>query len=320
MSEVITIGEPMVVFIPHKAGSFAEVDCFSKGIAGAELNVAVGIARLGHSVSYISRLGKDILGEYIWQFIKKEGIDTSLLQMEEEHLTGCYFKTKVLEGNPEVFYLRKNSAASYLKKEDMEPLSFAGAKILHLTGITAAISKNCMEACCQAVEKAREQQMQVFFDPNIRAPLWRSESEMRECLNSMAALADVVMPGLREGEILTGRRDKEQIADFYLKCGVKTVIIKNGEKGAYCKSQGEKGYDVAGFPAGRVVDTVGAGDAFAAGVITGILEDLSLPETIKRGNAMGALALTSAGDNESMPDRKKLLDFIEKGGRYECVG
>lgn len=315
MAEVITMGEPMVVWIPQEVGDFTSVGSFSKGIAGAELNVAVGIVRLQHSVSYLSRVGEDVFGEYIAHEMRKEGIDTSSILVDPDHLTGAYFKTKVLSGDPSVHYLRKNSAASCMSPEDVANTDFSGARILHLTGIAAAVSDSCMNACQAAVKKARAHQMLVTFDPNIRPALWKSEACMIRSLNELACCCDMVMPGIKEGKQLTGREDAEGIADFYLEQGVQCVIVKTGAKGAYLKCAGKAGISVEGFKVSEIVDTVGAGDAFAAGVITGILEDLPLEEAVRRGNAMGAIMITSAGDNDAMPTREVLQHFMKEGAQ-----
>ncbi len=312
MENIITLGEPMVVWIPQQTGNFGEVETFQKGVAGAELNVAVGVSRLGHRIGYISRLGKDVFGTYILERLKAEKIDTSAIIMDGEHLTGSYFKTKVTEGNPEVFYLRKNSAASFLAEEDLQEKFFREGKILHLTGIAAAISENCLNACKKAKMLAKKHGMKVSFDPNIRPSLWKSMEEMQRVLNELAADCDYVLPGIEEGKILTGEDTWEGIADFYLKMGVKNVIIKDGSSGAVYKCADGRSGVVKGFHVAQVVDTVGAGDAFAAGVLTGILENLPLSEAVRRGNAMGAMMVTEPGDNEAMPQRESLEKFMKE--------
>lgn len=312
MAEIITMGEPMVVLIPHEEGTFAEVGLFSRGAAGAELNVAVGASRLGHSVRYISRLGRDFSGEYLLEVMKREGLDISAVSMAEDRLTGLYFKTKVSSGDPQVFYMRKNSAASALSPSDVTPERLQGGRFLHLTGITAAISPSCLQACRRAKVLAREQGLQVTFDPNLRPALWRSEEEMISTLNGLAEGCDYVLPGVAEGRILTGCDTPEEIADFYLERKVKAVIVKNGSEGAYCKTDSGESARVPGFRVGSIVDTVGAGDAFSVGVLTGLTEGLPLPEAVRRGNAMGAIMITSAGDNDALPGREALECFMKE--------
>ncbi len=310
MAEVLTFGEAMVVFIAEELGEFKEVSSFSRGLAGAELNVAVGLTRLGHRTKYITRLGRDPYGEYILDFIRKEGIDDSGVTVDGEFLTGSYIKSKVEEGDPKVFYYRKNSAASYLSEEDIDKADFNHAKILHVSGISAAISESSLAACYRAIEKAREYGLIVTFDPNIRKKLWKSEKIMCDTLNDLASKCDVILPGFAEGKVLTGKEDPERIAEFYLNKGLKAAVVKLGAPGAYYSLYtGESEY-VPGFKVTNVVDTVGAGDAFASGFLSGILDGVSMKESVVRGNGMGAIIITSKTDNDALPTMKELEEYI----------
>lgn len=314
-TELITIGEAMIVFIAENEGEFTDIESFSKGIAGAELNVCIGLSRLGNKVSYITRLGDDVFGRHIENIIHKEGIGADQITFDGDYSTGFYFKTKVKDGDPKVHYFRKNSAACQLSCTDIENADFTGAKVLHITGITAALSESSREAVYAAIEKARANNMLVTFDPNIRVQLWKSEAHMAEVLNDIASKCDIVLPGIKEGAMLTGKETKEEIADFYLNNGAKAVIIKDGAKGAYLKTLEEEKM-VAGFKIEKVVDTVGAGDGFATGVLSGILDGLSYEEAVTRGNAIGARMVTSKEDNEFLPIKAELEDFMASHERY----
>lgn len=311
MSEVITLGEPLVVYMAEKAGTFSEVEGYTRGLAGAELNFCVGLSRLGHEVSYMTRLGHDVYGKYIMEFIQKEGINSEQIIWDKNHLTGSYLKFKALKGDPAIAYFRKGSAASYLCEKDVQQIDFSNVKILYITGISAGISKSCCDACKYAIKKAKEKQVFVSFDTNIRKALWDSEEQLKNTLNEIAGYCDMILPGIEEGRILTGFEKPEDIADFYLEKGVKIVVIKTGEDGAYYKTEKERG-TVRGFKVDNVVDTVGAGDAFAAGVVSGLLENLSLEKAIERGNAMGAIIITSKGDNDILPTKQQLDQFFKE--------
>lgn len=316
MSEIITFGEPMVVWIPEETGNFSEVTHFTKGVAGAELNVSIGAARLGHTVTYLTKLGTDVTGQFILDLLKKEGVDTGAIQMDSDHLTGTYFKTKVTSGDPKVFYMRKNSAASTFSPEDIDRVDFSKPKFLHLTGIGAAISESCYKTCVHAIDRARQQNpdITVTFDPNIRPALWPSQNTMVKALNQLALQADIVLPGIAEGRILTGADTVEDIADFYLSHGVrKAVIVKDGGNGAYFKTKSGESGRVPGFHVDHIADTVGAGDAFATGVITALLEGLTITEAVLRGNAMGAKMITVPGDNDALPTKEELDEILKKG-------
>ena len=160
------------------------------------------------------------------------------------------------------------------------------------------------------MERAKEKGIFITFDPNLRPALWENEDTMCTVINQLAQKADVVLPGIEECKILVGTTDMEKIADFYQKSGVKTVIIKDGAKGAFVKDE-EKSYIVPGYKVEKVVDTVGAGDGFAVGVISGILEGISMEESVRRGNAIGAIQVMNISDNEGLPTRKELDDFMK---------
>lgn len=153
--------------------------------------------------------------------------------------------------------------------------------------------------------QARSAGQTVSFDPNLRPALWRSQGEMVECLNHLASFADWVLPGLAEGQLLTGRDSPEGIADYYLERGAQCVVVKLGADGAYCASADVRAV-VPGVPVARVVDTVGAGDGFAVGVVSGLLEGLSLHAATERGNAIGARVVQFPGDSDGLPTRAEL--------------
>ena len=236
MTDIITLGEAMIVFIAENEGEFSEIQSFSKGIAGAELNVSIGLSRLGHHVSYVTRLGDDVFGHHIKNIIEHEGIQTDNIIMDSNFTTGFYFKTKVKDGDPMVHYFRKHAAVSNMADRHIERVNFDGARFLHITGITAALSANTLASIYKAIDMAKERGMFISFDPNIRKQLWRSEEHMVDVLNALAARCDLVLPGIKEGKLLTGKDTKEEIADFYLNSGAKAVVIKLGETGSDRKS------------------------------------------------------------------------------------
>lgn len=313
MAEVILFGEPMALFIGQEYGTLKNVTTFKKALAGAELNVCIGLTRLEHSTTYITKLGgKDPFGAYICESLQKENIDTSNVSFDDEYTTGFMLKSKVKEGNPDTAYFRKNSAASHIGPEDIEKVSFGNVRHVHITGIPCALSKSCLAASLRLIERAHEHHVYVSFDPNLRPSLWKNREIMAKTLNDLACRCDMVLPGLSEGETLTGLHDAKDIADYYLSKGVKDVVIKTGKKGAYLQNA-EISAQVPCFPVekfSRVVDTVGAGDGFAVGVISGRLEGLPLKDAVLRGNIIGGLQLTVEGDNEGLPDRRQLSEAM----------
>ncbi|MCL6517587.1 sugar kinase [Alicyclobacillus sp.] len=306
--DVITFGETMVNFAPGTAGPIETVHTFEKRIAGSETNVSVGLARLGHRVAWVSRLGDDGFGRFVYKTVRGEGVDVSGVIFDPDAPTGLYFKEYLGGGRTQVHYYRRGSAASRLRPGDVDLDRFPQARFLFASGITPALSESCRQTAERAIESAAGRGMTVVFDPNMRRKLW-SEDEARPILRRLAAASHLVLPGIDEGEILTGSTDAERIAAELLQGRTQAVVVKLGPEGAYYRTvDGQSGY-VAGFRVDQV-DEIGAGDAFAAGLMSGLLDDLPLPEAVRRACAMGALAVTGIGDYESLPYRRDLEAFM----------
>ncbi|MGF6599841.1 2-dehydro-3-deoxygluconokinase [Paraburkholderia sp. GAS448] len=308
--DVITYGEAMAMFVAAETGPLADVFQFTKRIAGADLNVAIGLSRLGFKVGWMSRVGRDSFGQYVRDTLAKEGIDAACVTTDERYPTGFQLKSKNDDGSdPAVEYFRKGSAASHLSVEDYVPAYALSARHLHLTGVAPAISGTSRELAFHLAKEMRAAGKTISFDPNLRPTLWPSREAMVTALNSLAAHADWVLPGIGEGEILTGYTKPDDIARFYLDQGARGVIIKLGAKGAYFRTADAAGI-VAAQPVEKVVDTVGAGDGFAVGVVSALLEGRPVAEAVARGNRIGALAIQVIGDSEGLPTRSE-LDALE---------
>ncbi len=304
--DVVTAGEPMVLFAAQQAGPLEAVDHFTRTVAGAELNVAIGLARLGLRVGYITRVGDDSFGRTLQAALRREGIDGRAVEVDPLHRTGFMLKSRSDDGSdPMIEYFRAGSAASRIEATPALSAHAAGARHLHLTGIYAAVSDSARECVFGMAREARAAGRTVSFDPNLRPRLWRSQGEMVATLQALADLSDWILPGLEEGRLLTGCERAEDIAQFYLARGARGVVVKLGPEGAYYadgRSQGR----VPGRAVARVVDTVGAGDGFAVGVISALLEGLPLAQAAARGNAIGARVVQFPGDSDGLPTREEL--------------
>ncbi|MCL2895374.1 sugar kinase [Brenneria tiliae] len=305
--DVVTFGEAMMMFVATQAGELHQVEQFIRRAAGAELNVAIGLARLGLKSGWVSRLGNDSFGRFILATLEKERVDCQTVTIDDAYPTGFQLKSRSENGtDPMVEYFRKGSAASRLSPADFDDAYFGAARHLHLSGVAAALSPSSYDLSAHAAQWMRSRGKTVSFDPNLRPVLWRSQQEMVTQLNKLAFAADVVLPGLKEGRILTGLTTPQAIADFYLNGGVKAVVIKTGEEGAYYQTAaGEKGV-VPALRVNNVVDTVGAGDGFAVGVVSALLEGMAISKAAARGNFIGARAIQVIGDSEGLPTRAAL--------------
>ncbi len=304
--DVITFGEAMQLLVADQPGPLELVETFHKRTAGAETNVAIGLARLGLKVGWASRLGTDSMGRYLLTAMAQEGIDCSHVVCDPTQNTGFQFKGKVTDGSdPPVEYHRKGSAASHMGVADIDEAWLLSARHLHATGVFAAISATTLPAARKTMDLMRGAGRSVSFDPNLRPTLWATPELMRESINDLATRADWVLPGLEEGRFLTGDASPEGIARFYRQRGAKLVVVKLGSAGAYFDGGDGAGHMPA-FPVAEVVDTVGAGDGFAVGVISALLEGLSVPEAVRRGAWIGARAVQVLGDSEGLPTRAEL--------------
>lgn len=317
-ADVVTLGESMVLFQPMSEGPLAYAPMFARSLAGAESNVAIGLSRLGLKTRWISRLGTDPFGDFILATLAGEGVDVSLAERDEAYPTAVYFKEFKGYGDPNVYYYRKGSAVSRWTPGHVSRSWFEGAGHLHVTGITPALGPETAETVHKAMMEAREMGLTVSFDPNLRRKLW-SEEAARETLLSLIPLCDVFMPGLEEAEFLVGPKTEEAYGAHFLTMGASAVVLKLGEEGSvgFTPLSAVKAQPYA---VKRVVDTVGAGDAFAAGFLSvwltraGEEDETRLRLALERANLMGALATQYRGDWEGMPKLAE-VERLQAGGR-----
>lgn len=303
--DILSFGETMAMFVAEHSGDLAQVSHFHKRIAGADSNVAIGLSRLGFNVAWLSRVGADSFGRFVVDTLKAEGLDCRFVETDPAHPTGFQLKSLEEHGaDPRVEYFRRGSAASRLSVNNIAP-ALLKARHLHATGIPPALSASARELSQVLMSQMRAAGRSLSFDPNLRPSLWDSEKQMISEINRLAVQAHWVLPGLSEGRLLTGLQDPADIAAFYLDQGVEAVVIKLGAAGAYYRTQLDQGF-VEAVPVAEVVDTVGAGDGFAVGLISGLLENLGMAEAVQRANWIGSRAVQSRGDMEGLPRREEL--------------
>ncbi|MFZ4451400.1 sugar kinase [Salibacterium aidingense] len=315
--DVVTAGETMALFTPDQKGLMRYAHSYSRKFGGAESNMAIGLARLGHQAGWISRVGEDELGKAMLHFIRGEGVNTDRVTLDAEAPTGLYFKEFRKAGDIRVQYYRKGSAASRMSTEDIDENYIKQAKYLHISGITPALSDTCQKMLFEAIKIAKRNGVKVVFDPNLRRSLW-SEEEARETLLALAAKADIILPGLAEGAFLFETEDPAELGRLFLQQGAEEVVLKAGDHGTYYfHNEGSK--FVPAFSVDTVVDPVGAGDGFAAGYLSGLLDNLSPTEAIRRGNAVGALVTQAEGDVEGLPERADVESLVNENISTEDV-
>ncbi|MCI1984764.1 MAG: sugar kinase [Bifidobacteriaceae bacterium] len=300
----------MTLLSAEQEGDFGDVVSFDASVAGAELNVSVGLARLGQHPVYMTKVGTDPFGVRICRFAKRNGIDTSFIGIDKTRRTGSMLKSKVRNGDPSTFYFRKDSPASTIDSHDVEKLLGSGATVLHMTGIFPPLSNETRAASMRLMDEAHERGMFVSFDVNVRPALWNSHEQMVDTLALLSSKADLVLPGGGEGKELFGVEKIDEIGGAFIDNGAHYVVVKDGPRGAYA-TDGQNEIYVPGFVVDKVVDTVGAGDGFAAGVLSSLLEDDSMARALTRGCAVGAIQTQFVSDNEGLPTLAELEKFME---------
>lgn len=308
---VVTLGECLVAMVSTDRAPLPEVVEFRRYPAGAEMNVCVGLARLGHAPAIVARVGADAFGTAILRCLRGEGVDASHVVVDDSGPTGVLFRERRGVGASEVVYHRAGSAGSKLGPLDVVRARglFEAAEWLHVTGVTLAVSASCRDAVATAVELAREHGVKVCLDVNLRRKLW-PEAEARSVLSEFAAAADVVLAGLDEAQFVTQKTGEEQLAGALLELGPSSVVLKLGAGGAAAYDDAGRVARREAFKVATPVDSVGAGDAFAAGWLAAAVEGLSMEDGLDLGNACGAYAVASEGDLTGLPTRAEAERLI----------
>ncbi len=299
MPDVVTTGECMAVLYPPDPVSLDEARTLLLDIGGAEANLAIALCRLGHSVRFISRVGDDPFGRRMRRLLSDEGVDTSSLRTDPDAPTGVFFREWLADGARRVYYYRRNSAASRIGPDDLTLEQFNGARIVHLTGITPALSESCAAACRHAIDLARAAGAIVSFDPNFRPRLW-SASQARDTLIPLMRAADMLLMGHEDAQALLEVSSDDDALAAAAALGVRVVVLKCAERGARALVAGRH-YAVPAAPVAQVIDPVGAGDGFDAGFLAGWLRGWSIPESLALGARIGAAAVATLGDYAGYP-------------------
>ena len=220
MGKTILFGEPMALLIADTTGPLENVEHFTRALSGAEVNVSIGLTRLGHSVEYLTRLGDDPFGHYIAKTLGENQIGISLLSYDPVYRTGIQLKNRVTDGSdPYAPYYRKGSAASHISEKEIDAIDLTDVNLVHITGIPPALSQSARKATFRLMQRAKDKGIFITFDPNLRPALWENEETMRSVINELASMADVVLPGIEECKILL----EQQIWKKQLRCIKKLV-------------------------------------------------------------------------------------------------
>ncbi|MET3919219.1 sugar kinase [Arthrobacter sp. UYEF20] len=311
---MVTLGETMALMKASTPGPLAFTESLSLGIGGAESNVAIALRRLGASVTWAGKVGADSLGDLVLRELLAEGLDV-VCTRDGTAPTGLMIKERRTSRSVKVWYYRSGSAGSMLAPEDIPAEKIAQARLLHLTGITPALSPAAARATQYAVDSAKHAGTLVSFDLNYRSALWPKESAA-SAFRGLIRQADVVFAGDEEAAIVVGAsEDPLELARRVAALGPSQVIIKLGAEGCVALVDGESYHQPA--VAIQPLDTVGAGDAFVGGYLAEMLTGEPVQQRLLTAVKAGAYACLVSGDWEGMPRRAELelLDAAEPVSR-----
>ncbi|MFC7596552.1 sugar kinase [Terrabacter sp. GCM10028922] len=299
--EVVTVGEAMVSL--RAPGLLRMATVLDVSVAGAESNVAIGLARLGHRVRWLGRVGDDELGLLVLRSLRAEGVlvDTAVTTPGEQ--TGLVFFDRGPGGGVRVHYRRAGSAATRITSADLDPALASAPRLLHLTGITPALGPGPAAAVAHAAATAHAAGTLVCLDVNFRSSLW-SSAQARSALRPLLPDVDIVVASEDELTIVAdGAAEDETVAEL-LGAGPVEVVVKRGAAGASAFTAAGRA-DHGSVPV-ETVNTVGAGDAFTAGYLSALLDGGDIAARLQRAVVMGAAAVSAQGDWEGLPLRAEL--------------
>jgi 2-dehydro-3-deoxygluconokinase len=299
--DLLTVGETMAALrsgAPLRLGGDLRLS-----VAGAESNVAIGLARLGHRARWIGRLGDDELGALVLRTLRAEGVDVAMAVVAPGELTGMLLFDRAPGGVTRVHYRRSGCAGTRLTPADVVPAVAQGARIIHVTGITPALGDEPAATVRYAVETGRAADATICLDVNHRPKLWGRE-QAGAALRPLAAAAHVLIASEDELSLVTDGSNEASRAQALLDLGVREVVVKRGAQGASAYTNSGR-CDEPARPV-TVVDTVGAGDAFTAGYLSATLDGLPVADRLRRGVMLGAAAVAAHGDWEGLPTKAEL--------------
>lgn len=304
-TDILALGEPMVEFNQTGEGGGRN---YLQGFGGDTSNAAIAAARQGARVGYLSSVGDDVYGRMLRELWQREGVDAGGVRVDPSAFTAVYFVTHDAQGHHFSFF-RQGSAASRMTPADLPRERIAAAKVLHLSGISAAISDSACDTCFAAVDAARAAGVRVSFDTNLRLKLWpiaRARAVMRELIR----LSDICLPSLDDVQAISGLQDADALVDFCLGLGAKVVALKMGAQGALVTD----GKDRWRLPAHRCtpVDATGAGDTFGGALLARLVAGDALREAARYAVVASALSTEGYGAVDPIPRAEQVRAALQE--------
>ena len=300
--DIAALGEPMVEFTQTRP----DEPHYLQGFGGDTSNAVIAAARAGAKVAYLTRLGQDTFGDALMQLWRRENVDTSGVERDVAAPTGIYFVTHGSNGH-EFSYRRAGSAASLMTAQWLPADLVRSSKILHVSGISLAISASARDTVFEAMTQARAAGTLVSLDSNLRLKLWSLE-EARATITRAISMADLFLPSVDDVNVLSGHDDPDAIIDWSHSLGARQVVLKLGAEGALA-SDGHKRERIGGHHA-DLVDATGAGDCFAGNLLARMAMGDSLFKAARYANAAAALTVQGFGAVAPLPRREQVMALL----------
>jgi 2-dehydro-3-deoxygluconokinase len=292
--DIVALGEPMVEF--NQTGE-RDGRLFLQGFGGDTSNFAIAAARQGARAAYVSALGDDPYGRMLRDLWQREGVDQSGVLTDAAAFTAIYFVTHDDAGHHFHFF-RTGSAASRLRPQDLPRAMIESARVLHLSGISLAISEQACETCFAAIEIARAAGVQVSFDTNLRLKLWSIE-RARDVMTRALRLADIALPSYDDVRAITGLPEPDALVDHCLGLGARVVALKLGAEGSLIATPHER-HRIAPHPC-KPVDATGAGDTFGGAFVARLVAGDAPADAARYAGVAAALSTEGYGAVEPIP-------------------
>jgi 2-dehydro-3-deoxygluconokinase len=305
-TEVLCFGEPLIGFFTENLSEGQSL--FKAALGGDSSNVALAVKKLGHPSGYTTKIGKDIFAEKIQKNWEKEGIDTLNVFVDDAHQTGIYFAIFQPNGKHDFIYKRKNSASANYTIEDAKKVSLNQTKVFHLSGISQAISKSCLEASFYLMRKCKKKGIKISYDLNYRNALWSEDYFNSIAWHTIKHFANLLCLTIDEAALIGLKEEPEKIAEIILNEGPEYVAVKLGKKG--CVFGSSDGIERCRTFNIKTIDTTGAGDASTAAIIVGLLEKMKNKQIVYFANAVASMVCEAIGSTEGQPTREEVEKFM----------
>lgn len=315
---IISLGEALIDFIPMDETN----ETYHKSPGGAPANVAVGVARLGTRSTFLGKVGDDVLGRFLQDILESYGVKTRQMQFSSDVRTGIVFVTNAADGERSFEFYIDPSADRFLEACEINEADLISHKILHF-GSISLIGSPAKEATQAAVKMAKENDMIVSYDPNLRLSLWESEQHARETIVSMLSQADVLKLSDEELAFVTGEKTIHGGMEQLQKYDIPLIIVTLGAKGCYVFTS--EGHQQVPAMEVKAIDTTGAGDAFVSGMLysiheyAGDIRELTLDEAARMAKfaaVSGGLAASTKGAMTALPTLQEVEEYLIQEGKH----